>query len=136
MTSPAPSARPALAVIADLMFRAKIDEAARRLDVPLRVARSAEQLERHLTSGVVPSVVLVDLEIETLDPTAAIARLKRDPATAAAPIVAFAGHTNVAALRAGRDAGATRVLARSAFAESLPEILAAAARAAEPSASD
>ena len=123
MTSP----RPVLAVIADLMFRAKIDDAARRMNVPLRVARSAEQLERHLTSGLVPSVVVVDLEIEGVDPAAVIERLKRDPATGAAPILAFAGHTNATALRAGRAAGATRVMARSTFVDSLPEIMAAAA---------
>ena len=129
MTASKPSggARPVLAVVADLMFRSRIDEVARRIGVELRVARSPEQLERHLAGGLVPSLALVDLEAETLDPVAAIARLKNDDATRDVRVVAFAGHTNAAAIRAGRDAGADSVLARSAFTAQLPAILAAVA---------
>lgn len=123
MTTPA-SARPVLAVLSDLLFRSKIDEVARRLDLPLRVARTPEQLERHLGTST-PALALVDLEEAGLDPSAAIRRLKAlaDPPR----VIGFAGHTNVAAIRAGRDAGADEVLARSAFTAQLPRILAAAA---------
>lgn len=124
-TTPTP-VRPVLAVLSDLLFRSKIDEVARRLDLPLRVARTPEQLERHLAAAT-PVLAFVDLEEATLDPTAAIRRLK----TMAEPprVIGFAGHTNVGAIRAGREAGADQVLARSALTAQLPEILAAAAQA-------
>ncbi len=121
--------RPVLAVMSDLLFRSKIDEVARRLGLPLRVARSAAQLERHLAVAT-PSLAIVDLEESGLDAAEAIQRLRALPD--APRIIGFAGHTNVAAIRAGRSAGADQVLARSALTAQLPEILAEAARLASP----
>jgi CheY-like chemotaxis protein len=117
-----PGARPVLVVVSDLLFRSKIDEVARQLGLELRVARSLEQLERHLARGE-PAVTLVDLEAETLDTSAAIHRIREAPWGAAARIVGFAGHTNVSAIQAGRAAGAGVVLARSAFTLQLPTLL-------------
>jgi CheY-like chemotaxis protein len=111
-----------LVVVNDLLFRSKIDEVARRLGLELRVARSLEQLERHLARGE-PAVTFVDLEADSLDTSAAIRRIREAPWGAAARIVGFAGHTNVNAIRAGRAAGAGVVLARSAFTAQLPELL-------------
>jgi CheY-like chemotaxis protein len=115
--------RPVLALVADLLFRSKIDAAATNAGLTLRVARSAAQLDRHLAAGLVPSIILVDLEDGEMDPAALIGRLKADPRTADAPLLGFAGHTNVAAIRAGRDAGADKVLARSAMTQMLPEMM-------------
>ncbi|HJU89221.1 MAG TPA: hypothetical protein VJ672_07515 [Gemmatimonadaceae bacterium] len=121
--------RPVLAVLSDLLFRSKIDDAARRLGLPLRVARSKEQLERHLASTS-PLVAFVDLEESAIDPAETIRRLKalEDPPR----VIGFAGHTNVTAIRAGRAAGADAVLARSAFTAQLPELLDAASRSDWP----
>jgi DNA-binding NarL/FixJ family response regulator len=129
MADTSPSPRPVLAVLSDLLFRSKIDEVARRLGLPLRVARSPEQLERHLAASS-PVLALVDLEEAALDPAAAIRRLK----TVAEPprVIGFAGHTNVGAIRAGRDAGADAVLARSALTAQLPSILAEVAASNRP----
>ena len=121
--------RPVLLVISDLLFRSRIDDAARRASVPLRVAKSIEQLERHLGKEM-PSLAIVDLEADTIDATAAIRRLRTVPGGDALPIVAYAGHTNVEAIKAGRDAGAGVVLARSGFIAQLPMMM---ARAAEES---
>jgi CheY-like chemotaxis protein len=121
--SPIPGGRPVLAIVSDLLFRSKIDEVARRLGLEMRVARSLEQLDRHLARGE-PAVTLVDLEAETLDTSAAIRRIRAAPWGAGARIVGFAGHTNVGAIQAGRAAGAGVVLARSAFTAQLPELLA------------
>jgi hypothetical protein len=40
-----------------------------------------------------------------------------------APVIAFASHLDVDAIRAARDAGADRVLVRSAFVATLPDLL-------------
>ena len=126
---PIPGAQPVLVVVSDLFFRAKIDAVARLLGLPLRVARSAEQLERHLAT-LRPSLVLVDLEADSIDPVVAIERLKQ--ADVGAPVIGFASHTNPAVLRAARAAGADEVMARSGFQVRLPGLLeevAAGARA-------
>ena len=122
-----------LLILSDLLFRSRIDDAARHAGVALRVAKSMEQLERHLGNGI-PAMAIVDLEIDTMDPTAAIRRLRELPGGDALPVIAYAGHTNVAAIQAGRAAGAGVVLARSAFVAQLPALLARVASAARPAA--
>jgi CheY-like chemotaxis protein len=127
MTRPPPAPRPVLLVSSDLLFRSRVDDVARRAGLELRVARTPEQFERHLANGLVPSLAVVDLECDTLDPAGAIARLRAMPWGPKLRIVGYAGHTNEPAIRAGRAAGASRVLARSAFVAQLPVLLARAA---------
>lgn len=119
---PLEGARPVFAVMSDLLFRSKIDEAARRNGLELRAAKSLEQLERHLGRGE-PSVVFVDLEADSPDPTAAIRVIRERLGASAVRIIGFAGHTNIAAIEAGRAAGATLVLARSGLTSQLPTLL-------------
>jgi CheY-like chemotaxis protein len=130
MTTPpaTPSAPPVLLVMSDLLFRSRIDDVATRLGIPLRVAKSIAQLERHLANGM-PALAIVDLECEAVDPSAAIQRLRLAPGGAALAIVGYSGHTNSAAIAAGRAAGAGVVLARSAFVAQLPHLLARVAGA-------
>jgi DNA-binding NtrC family response regulator len=116
---PIAGARKLLVVMSDLLFRSKIDEVARRLGLELRVAKSPEQLERQLAAGE-PAMAIVDLEEGAMDSFAAIARIRaKVPAT---PVLGFAGHGNVDAIRRAREAGAT-VLARSGFTVQLPALL-------------
>lgn len=69
-------------------------------------------------------LLLVDLDAGWLDAPAVISELRRDPATAAVPIVAFSSHVQRDAMAAARAAGADEVLARSAFLHRLPGLLA------------
>ena len=128
MTAPAPiaGARPVLVIMSDLMFRSRIDDVTTRLGLPLRAAKSMEQLERHLANSA-PAIAIVDLEADTIDPSAAIARLRALPNGASLAIIAYAGHTNATAIAAGRAAGAGVVLARSAFTAQLAPLLERAA---------
>jgi CheY-like chemotaxis protein len=117
--TPIAGARKLLVVMSDLLFRSKIDEVARRLGLELRVAKSPEQLDRQLAAGE-PAIAIVDLEESALDSFAAIARIRT--AVPKTPILAFAGHGNVEAIKRAREAGAT-VLARSGFTIQLPALL-------------
>ena len=119
MPAPIAGARKLLVVMSDLLFRSKIDEVARRLGLELRVAKSPEQLERQLAAGE-PAIVIVDLEETSLDPFAAIARVRAISSSVA--ILGFAGHGNVDAIKRAREGGAT-VLARSGFTVQLPALL-------------
>lgn len=117
--APIAGARKLLIVMSDLLFRSKIDEVARRLGLELRVAKSPEQLDRQLVAGE-PAIAIVDLEESALDAFAAIARIRT--ASPSTPILGFAGHGNVDAIKRAREGGAT-VLARSGFTVQLPAIL-------------
>jgi ActR/RegA family two-component response regulator len=125
---PLEGARPVFAVMSDLLFRSKIDDAARRNGLELRAAKSLEQLERHLGKQL-PSVAFVDLEAESPAPSAAIRALRERVGDGAVRIIGFAGHTNIEAIEAGRAAGATLVLARSGLTSQLPTLLARVAEA-------
>jgi CheY-like chemotaxis protein len=113
--------QPVLIVISDLIFRSKIDDAARRAGVPLRVAKNVEQLERHLGNAT-PAVVLIDLEMDGLDTSAMLSRLRATPGAANVPVIGFAGHTNVEVIHAARADG-VQVMARSAFVSQLPAMM-------------
>ncbi len=117
--TPIDGARRLLLVMSDLLFRSKIDEVARRVGLELRVAKSPEQLDRQLAAGE-PAIAIVDLEEHSLDPFAAIARIRE--AWPAAEILGYAGHANVEPIKRGREAGAT-VIARSGFTAKLPMLL-------------
>ncbi len=112
-----------MALVDDLFFRARIEAVARNLGVGLEVVRNAAELERRMDAGGVTRVV-VDLGLDVADPPTVIRALK---ARAAPPeVVAYGSHVDADRLAAARDAGADRVLARSAFTRRLPEILAGA----------
>ena len=113
--------QPILVIISDLIFRSKIDDAARRAGVPLRVAKTVEQLDRHLGSAM-PALVLVDLEMEELQTPVVLGRLRANPAAARIPVIGFAGHTNVEVIHAARADG-VQVMARSAFVAQLPAMM-------------
>jgi DNA-binding NtrC family response regulator len=113
--------QPVLVVISDLIFRSKIDDAARRAGVPLRVAKTVEQLDRHLGNAT-PAVVLVDLEMQDLQTPVILGRLRANPAAAKIPVIGFAGHTNVEVIHAARADG-VQVMARSAFVAQLPAMM-------------
>jgi CheY-like chemotaxis protein len=113
--------QPVLVIISDLIFRSKIDDAARRAGVPLRVAKTVEQLDRHLGNAT-PAVVLMDLEMEGSEAPLFLDRLRTNPASAKVPVIGFAGHTNVEVIHAARADG-VQVMARSAFVAQLPAMM-------------
>lgn len=106
-------------LIDDLFFRARVEATARALDVPLALARSGADLSERVGNDP-GAIVLVDLNHPD-DPIAAIRSLKEK---APSPhVVAFGSHVDSERLKAARDAGADRVLARSAFTDRLAGIL-------------
>ncbi|HEY8470908.1 MAG TPA: hypothetical protein VIL18_14750 [Longimicrobiales bacterium] len=122
-SEPQPATPAVLALVADLIFASRIRGAAAAQGVPVQVVRSADELLAR-ARATPPRLVLVDLEARAADPAGTIARLRATPEGAGVPIVAFGSHVNRDAIEAARAAGATRVLARSAFVRELPGLLA------------
>ena len=106
-----------LVAVRDLLFRSKIQAAADRLGVPVRLAPRGTPLSvaaRELGQG----TVLADLgEPGVLDEVRA--------AKAAAPlrVVGFLGHLQVDVARAAEEAGVDEVLTRGQFVQRLDELL-------------
>jgi PleD family two-component response regulator len=112
-----------LAILDDLMFSSKIRSAAHQAGVTVAFARSAHSaLEQ--AGSLKPSLVILDLNNPRTNPIGIIAAMKADAALTGIRTVGYVSHVDADTIAAARGAGASEVLARSAFVTRLPEILA------------
>ena len=111
-----------LAILDDLLFSSKIRTTAKQLGVPIAFARSRETALADMRAQR-PSLVMLDLSNPRIDALGTVADMKADPALATIPTVGFASHVQADVIQAARAAGVGEVLARSAFAERLGEIV-------------
>jgi CheY-like chemotaxis protein len=125
---------PVIAFMDDLMFLSRVREAARAQGLEVRGARTLLELQEACSTP--PRVVLVDLDSPRLPTGEALASLRADPGLAGVPVVGFFSHVHGERARAAQAAGCTRVLARSAFVQKLPELLASPGTADPPPGSD
>lgn len=111
-----------LAVLDDLMFTSKIRTAAGALGADVRFARSADAARAAIEEQA-PSLVILDLNGTRADPLGLVRTMKSNPALASIPTVGFVSHVQTDVIEAARAAGVDEVLARSAFAQQLAQIL-------------
>lgn len=104
---------PIAALVADLMFASRVRGVASE-------AKTVHNVDGLLAAvGTGTRLILVDLHARgALDAIRRLADLESK-----APVVAFGSHVNTEALQAARDAGADRVMARSAFVRELPALV-------------
>ena len=112
-----------LAILDDLLFTSKIRATAKQIGATLSVAKSRDSALAEMRANL-PALVIIDLNNPRTDPLGIIAEMKRDPALASIPTVGFVSHVQTELIDAARQAGVTDVMARSMFAERLPQILA------------
>src|ERR1700754_3078596 len=108
-------------IVDDMFFAAKINAAASAAARPVERIRSREQLEQLADNP--PSLVIVDLKAERLDPMLAIDFLKTTAALRAVPVIAFVAHVQTETIRRAQAAGFDMVLPHSAFTQMLPDIV-------------
>jgi DNA-binding NarL/FixJ family response regulator len=108
--------------IDDLLFSIKIKDAAKHLGVELYFERSADRIVDTVRDKQ-PSLVVFDLNSARMAPMDAITAIKADPALASVRTLGYVSHVDAATIAAARQAGVDEVLARSAFAARLGEIL-------------
>jgi len=106
-----------VARVEDLMFRAKIDAAARHLSTPVEFVSTAE-LAKACSNGA--AAAFVELTPEVL---AVVAKMKKESRTGAVAVVGFLSHVDKKLAEEAREAGVDRVLARSMFSETLPDLI-------------
>jgi DNA-binding NarL/FixJ family response regulator len=114
-----------LVAVDDLLFSSKIRATAKHAGVDVTFVRSPQEVLDQ-ARALKPPLVIFDLNSAKTDPIATIAAMKRDPALAAVRTVGFVSHVDSDTISAARDAGTDQVMARSAFAAQLSEILLAA----------
>ena len=109
-------------LVDDMFFAAKINAAALECGSQIHRIRSQQHLEELATEP--PVVVIIDLNSDRLNPLEAISFLKSQIALASVPIVGFVSHVQTELIRQAQEAGCDHVIARSAFSQLLPRIVA------------
>jgi CheY-like chemotaxis protein len=112
-----------LAILDDLLFTSKMRAAAKQIGATLSVAKSRESALAEMRATT-PALVILDLNNQRTDPLGIVADMKGDPALAGIATVGFVSHVHTEVIDAARKAGVGDVMARSMFAERLPQILA------------
>ena len=111
-----------LCAIDDLMFSVKISTAAKALGAEIYFERKPDQVVPRIRERR-PDLVIFDLNNPRTDPLGTVAAMKADPALGAIPTIGFVSHVHTELINQARQAGVADVMARSLFAEKLPEIL-------------
>ena len=107
-----------LAIVDDLIFRGKLEAAAKQMGTPLAIASDAESA---LRQGQGWSRVLIDLNLSNGDPVAMVRSLRH--AHPEMPVIGYCSHVQQDLQRQALEAGCTMVLPRSAFVQQLRELL-------------
>jgi CheY-like chemotaxis protein len=120
-----------LAIMSDLFFLIKINDAAKKLGMTAEFVKDeALALEKFKSR---PDAVIFDLSCEAADPIGLIRAIKRDPATRDIRTIAFVSHVRTDLKRTAEESGCDLVVARSAFAQNLSAILRGHAEAGDSS---
>lgn len=108
-----------IAYITDLFFQVKVQETARTLGADVRIVVSQEQLKTALEAG--PSLLIVDLNAQDVNPVSLITDTKRD--YPGLRVVAYLSHVQTDLFEDAKKAGAGEVLPRSQFSHRLAGLL-------------
>jgi CheY-like chemotaxis protein len=108
-------------LVDDMFFAAKINAAAVECGRQIERVKSREQLEGLVASP--PTLVIIDLNSDRLDPLETIEFFKSSTELNAVPMVGFVSHVQTELIRQAQAAGCDYVLPRSAFTQMLTEIV-------------
>jgi len=109
-----------IACVEDLFFRSKIEATARHLTAPVRFV-GAKELPAACAGGST-AAVLLELSSDG-DALAAVRRLRAAEDTAAMPVIGFLSHVDRDLAQKAEAAGVSKILPRSQFSETLPDLL-------------
>ena len=116
-----PVAKRIVALVSDLMFTVKIQEAAKRAGVePVFVHSESEALAEAKRN---PALIILDLNNPAAKPLEVISKLKRDEATRNIKLLAYVSHVQADLKQAAEEKGCDAVMPRSAFSHNLAAIL-------------
>ena len=111
-----------LVAVDDLLFSSKIRTVAKQAGVELVFARTPPEILNQLRACR-PALAIFDLNSSKTDPIRTVEAIKGDPEISATRTLGFVSHVDAVTIAAAREAGIDEVMARSAFAGQLAEIL-------------
>lgn len=110
-----------VALLSDLMFTVKIQDAAKRAGVDVVFVKSERDAVAQAKQN--PAVIILDLNNTAVDPLHVIGELKNDSETSEISLLGYVSHVQADLRQAALEKGCDTVLPRSAFSQNLPAIL-------------
>src|SRR5579872_470629 len=110
-----------LAVLDDLFFTVKINEAAKRAGLAVTFVKSQRDALDQAAAG--PALIILDLNFTVIQPVELILKFKADANLQKINLVRYVSHVQGELKQAAQEAGCDMVLARSAFSHSLQQIM-------------
>ena len=110
-----------LAVVSDLFFSVKINDAAKRAGMSVEFVKDEHEVLTKAKSK--PSLIIFDLNFESVNPLDIIAKLKSNAELKNISVIGFLSHVQGELKQKAHETGCDMVLARSAFSQNLAQIL-------------
>jgi CheY-like chemotaxis protein len=114
-------AKNVVAVLDDLFFTVKINEAAKRAGLSVTFVKSQRDVLDQAAAA--PALIIIDLNFSGIEPLELIQKLKADPELRKISLLGYVSHVQGELKQAAQEAGCDMVLARSAFSQNLQQIM-------------
>jgi CheY-like chemotaxis protein len=114
--------RKILAVVDDLLFTVKINDAAKRAGLNVEFVKSEHDVIEKVTQEK-PLLIILDLNNTSVEPLRLISKLKGDGDLKQISLIGYLSHVQGELKQQAQEAGANIVMARSAFSQNLQQIL-------------
>jgi CheY-like chemotaxis protein len=112
-----------LVVVDDLFFLTKIQTTLRHLGLMTQVMTQRTALQEYVRTALAPVLMIVDLTLRVDDAVSVISAMRAMDSGAPVSILAFGAHVAVGMRQQALQAGADRVVAKSEFANHLPDLI-------------
>lgn len=110
-----------VAVLDDLMFTVKIQEAVKRAGMEVVFVKTEQDVLARAKED--PAIIILDLNTTAVKPIDLIGVLKNDASTKRVNLLGYVSHVQADLKLLAQETGCDVVLARSAFSQNLPQIL-------------
>jgi PleD family two-component response regulator len=110
-----------LAVLSDLFFSVKINDAAKRAGMTVEFVKDEHDVLIKAQSK--PSLIIFDLNFESVDPLGLITKLKSNAELKDISVIGYLSHVQGELKQKAHETGCDMVLARSAFSQNLQQIM-------------
>lgn len=110
-----------VAALDDLFFGVKISEAARRAGHEVRFVKDQKTLFDSAAGN--PALIIIDLNCAAIKPLESITHLKSNAELQKINVIGYLSHVQTELKEKAHEVGCDMVLARSAFSQTLPDLL-------------
>jgi PleD family two-component response regulator len=110
-----------LAVLSDLFFSVKINDAAKRAGMTVEFVKDEHDVL--IKAKLKPSLIIFDLNFESVDPLGLITKLKNNAELKDISVIGYLSHVQGELKQKAHETGCDMVLARSAFSQNLQQIM-------------